>query len=232
MSSARHRRSTALACCALLLAPLTAACSSDSDADPERTTSTTEAPGGDGTTTTAGPDETTSTVPAVRTTTTVTEDPVPSGDEQAYVDALITSFVADGNRDLPLVRDEAECVAPRWVEAIGVDRFAAAGVEPGDITVGAEEVDSYFDVIDGLGDPETAEALVDSFADCDIDLTALVADLIADQGEATAAQRTCFIEAVPDGALEQSLARALDGDEATEAEFDAQVDAAAEKCFA
>lgn len=230
----RHRRLAALAGCAFLLVPLAAACSSDGD-DPTPATTTTAATDGETTTTTEDPEPTPDPDDDGTTTTSEVDQPdpapVPEGDEQAYVATLTDAFAAEGNTELPLDREQAECVAPRWVDAIGTERFAEAGVTPEDLTVGTDGDDGYFDLIDDLGDAETAEALVGAFAACDIDLTRLVGGLLVDQSGSDPAQVDCFVDAMPAGALEASLSSALDGDDATESSIDDEVEAAARECF-
>lgn len=234
-SRSRSRsRLAILVTCALALAPV-AACSDDGD-DPAPTT-TAEAPGGDTTTTATGdPEPTTTSDPddgASTTTTTTGDDPEPDGDddEGAYVDALAQAFVAEDNTDLPLDQAQADCIAPRWIDAIGTDRLAEAGIAPADLVGENEAGDGFFELVDEVGDAETGAALAAAFGECDIDLTELVAAFLAAEGTATEAQVDCFVAAVPDGLLEASLAASLDGDDETVSEGDDELDAAVTSCL-
>src|SRR5262245_45481837 len=108
---------------------LVSACGGDDDDDT-----------GAGTTAAGTTGETTGTAAG---TTGATTGGSPSGtagsaDAQAYVDAMIESFDNADPDELQIDRDQAQCLAPKWVETIGPDRLAAAGVEPRDF---AEEGD-------------------------------------------------------------------------------------------
>jgi hypothetical protein len=50
-----------------------------------------------------------------------------SAEEQPYVDAMVDSFRSGDDDELTPTADQADCVAPRWIDTIGVDRSEAAG---------------------------------------------------------------------------------------------------------
>ncbi len=221
---------------ALFLAPVLGACSSDSGgADRSTTTSSTDDPtttAADGTTTTGGADPTTTTAaPSSTTTTSPLDIPPVTAEEQPYVDALVAASTDEANTDLPLDPADAPCVATLWVQAIGVDRFTAADIAPDDLTAGAEEGGSYFDRIDGIGDAATAQELVTSLSNCQVDLVVLVAGLVGGPDGLDEDQTTCFVGKLDRLAVESSLASALDGDSSTEPALDDTIGDAVDACL-
>lgn len=113
-------------------------------------------------------EETTTTAEEATTTTrdesTTTSEP--DGDAAAYAEALATGLSSgdaeDG--DLILSSDEAECVAPDWIDIIGVETLTDADVTPGDL----EDPDYQFADL-GL-DTDTGGEMIDAFGTCDVDI--------------------------------------------------------------
>lgn len=216
---------------------------STSIVDDEPTSTTTTSTTGSTTTTTApstttAPVTTTTTVdgPGPSTTTTTgTRPPEPSrpaiAEEQPYVAVLIALSVDPDNNDFPLDQAQAECIIPRWVAAIGVDRFEAGGVAPTELVLGRDGADDYLDTIDKIGDADSAKGMVEALAPCGLDLVTYVAGVIAGDEGATAEQQACFTKNLPLEAVEASLMAAIDGDDSTSSELEEPIADAAEACI-
>ena len=63
--------------------------------------------------------------------------------------------------------EQAECIAGHWIDAVGVDVVAAAGVTPDAIAAGTSSVS------DVPVDRPTAEKIVDSYGTCEFDIVEL-----------------------------------------------------------
>ncbi len=156
---------------ALFLVVGVTSCSSSGsdDGDASKKTTTTAKPSGGKDTTTTAADE-----------TTTTEGSSGGGDD--YV-AGLAEGLAGGNEDdgdLVLAQDEADCVAERWIDVIGVKRLEAQDVTAKDL---ADPDFTYSDLDLSKSEGET---MIDAFGACDVDirtklLDSLGADLDADQ---------------------------------------------------
>lgn len=138
------------------------------------------------------------------------------GGEQAYVDAFVASY--QGSDDNPLFdEDQAKCLAPKWVSAIGVEAFAAAGVAPEDIAgfeVGLEAVDL---------DEATAEAMVAAIPSCEIDLREGVLQAFVPTDNLPEDVRACLETAITDEvAAEIFKSQLLGADSPPQGVMDAQ----------
>ena len=177
MSNPPHRRRSRAAAVVLvaLVAVALAACSSTTETDP---TTTIQAMTG-----TAAPDDDTdptddpdtggdpgTTAPSRTGTSLVEPTDVPTGDETEaeYADALVASF--EGDPDEIFTQADVECIAPKWVAAIGVEAFQDAGITPAALANG----DSGLDDVEI--DRSTAEVIVDAIPECDLDLMELFLD--------------------------------------------------------
>ncbi|MCU1358038.1 MAG: hypothetical protein JWM89_3456 [Acidimicrobiales bacterium] len=151
--------------CAVLVVLGVAACSSsDSGGAAKGTKSGTTTKGsGDTTTTSSGPiDATTTTAP---------------GGSKAYLDATAADYTsnlaagftngknADG--DLVLTKDEATCVAPKWIDAITVATLKAKKVDPQALK---DNSYSYADL--GLAEPQGTK-MITAFDTCGADIYSL-----------------------------------------------------------
>jgi hypothetical protein len=131
----RHARPllTAFGALALLL---TSACSGDDDSDEARSTTT---------------------APATATTTGAADD---TG-AQAYVDAAAASLTSDP--ELAMDQETATCIATAFVDVIGADDLAQAGVSPEEFAA-----DETFDVPPAATTQEAATRLSETLDDCDV----------------------------------------------------------------
>jgi len=128
-----------------------------------------------------------------------------SEEAQPYVDAMVEGMVsADEDEDLQLDQEQAECLAPRWVDTIGVDRLEEAGLEPEDFaTDGDPDLSSL-----GLSEDEGGE-LYDAFGACDIDLKAeFIRSLTADQ-DLSDEDADCLSDAFSDDFLRRIMVTSL-----------------------
>ena len=130
---------------------------------------------------------------------TVTQGSVPA-ESQPYVESLVAGFTSGDDEDLQLTQEQAECVAPRWVDTIGVDRITDAGIAPEDI--GADGNSELSEL--GLSEDEGNE-LYDAFGDCDVDLQQAFVDGIAASGELPDDVAACLEEHFDEDTLRQIM---------------------------
>lgn len=164
----------------------------------------------DGTTAPAS-DETTDDTTVTEDPTETTEDASPrgeGGDEQAYVDALAANL-SGGEDDGQLVVSEqdAPCVAQGWVDIVGVDTLAGAGVDPDELA----DPDSNFNTTDLELDVEQGRDMVEAAEDCGVDLLGQFRGFLT-QGLAPD-QVDCLNDELDDDFLGEVIAQALVNDE-------------------
>jgi hypothetical protein len=123
-----------------------------------------------------------------------------SEEAQPYVDAMIESFDNSDPEELQINREQAQCVAPRWVETIGPDRLAEAGIEPRDF---AEEGDVDLTTV-GLSDEDGGE-MYDAFGACDIDVKNLFVESMTTEQELSEEDAACLRDAFPDDLLRRIM---------------------------
>ena len=101
---------------------------------------------------------------------------------------------------------EIECVAPKWVAALGVDAFVAAGITPADIASGEA------DLADLIGDADTAGRIVDAVPECGLPLEDLVVQGLGTAIAGDPAKEACVrAELDDDGAIRGALAASIAG---------------------
>ena len=174
---------------------------------------TDDASDGGSTTTTAAADaggDTSTTRPAI--------DPDSiEGGEQAYVDAFVATYQGTGGSNPLFTETQAECLAPAWVSAIGIDRFAAAGVAPDDI----ENFEVGLDAVDIPA--EVADEMVADITDCGIDVRATVLSTFVATDDLPDELSTCLDEAITTEVAEEVFRQQiLGGDDVPEAFAQAQ----------
>jgi hypothetical protein len=131
-------------------------------------------------------------------------------DAQAYVDAMIQSFDNSDPDELQINREQAQCLAPLWVEAIGADRLAAAGIEPQDF---AEEGDVDLTTV-GLTE-DNGNAMYDAFGECDIDVKTLFVDSFSADRDVSEEDQVCLADAMSDDLLRRIMVTTfVEGEEA------------------
>lgn len=190
----------------LLIAGLGACSSGGSDDDADRTTTTAEAEGA-----TSDPVEETTTTEADEGTTTTSDDEA-EGSEADYVEAIATSLGTSDESGLVVTPEEADCVAPEWVDVIGVDTFVDAGVAPADVAEDTFTPDELgLDVDQGL-------ELIDAFEGCDVDVYAQYFDVLSEGLDDT--QKACL-----EGEFDQELSRQFLAEALTQPEPSAELEA-------
>jgi hypothetical protein len=129
---------------------------------------------------------------------------------QAYVDAMIDSFDNSDPDDLQINREQAQCLAPRWVETIGTDRLAAAGIEPQDF---AEEGNVDLTTV-GLTEDD-GNAMYDAFGECDIDVKTLFVESFSADRDVSEEDQVCLADAMSDDLLRRIMVTTfVEGEEA------------------
>ncbi len=123
--------------------------------------------------------------------------------EQPYVDALIASAAEDEGEDIQLDEAQAECLAPKWVSILDVDRLEEAGIEPDELA----EDDLEFSEL-GLSESD-GEAMFDALGECDVDLReSFIEGMLADS-DLSEEDRACLDEAFDDDLLRRILVAAF-----------------------
>ena len=132
----------------------------------------------DATTTTARAETTTSRSTGTSTADTATDATVSAADatEADYLAAIERSLSSgDGLSTTP---EQAECMAPKWLDTIGVDRLKDRGVAPSEIGDDVNDDGSALSDL-GLTDDE-GTALYDAFGECDVDIRAQFVEFATD----------------------------------------------------
>ena len=128
-----------------------------------------------------------------------------------YVKALADNLARAENDDLPMSREQADCLAPRWVDTIGVDRFEAAGVTPEDI----KNDDKTADFEEFTLSESEAEVMYDAFGQCDVNLREMMIESMAGDSETPEAVRKCMEGVLTEEAIKTLMIMGLtEGDDA------------------
>jgi hypothetical protein len=136
-----------------------------------------------------------------------------SAEEKPYVDALAKNLRAagEGSDDIPLSDAQSDCLAPRWVDTIGVERFEKAGVKPADIASDEKQMD--FEGIK-FTDAE-ATKMYDAFGSCDVNLRELLMKSMTEGEDVSPAARKCMEGVLTDDAIRKLMILGLtEGDKA------------------
>lgn len=115
-----------------------------------------------------------------------------------YVDGLAANFVEGVRLATRLDELDAACVAARWVAVFDAETLEQGGV-PADAMATAT-LDRLTEVVP-LDEPR-ANALIASFAACEVDYEMAFLDSLQIIGQIGPPQRVCLAEAIPDGLLE------------------------------
>lgn len=132
-----------------------------------------------------------------------------SAEARPYVDALVASMQSGGEGEWSLTDEQAKCVAPRWINTIGVDTLKDAGVEPEDI---GDDAGSDLDDLNLTEDQ--GNRLYDAFGECDVDIAAAFTASLGDDDSLSEEDRECVAEAFDDDVLRRIMVTAITkGDE-------------------
>lgn len=110
-------------------------------------------------------------------------------ENKPYVEAMATSMRSsnDDSEDVVFTDEEIDCIAPRFVNIIGVDRMKENNVEPADIAADDSIDFSNLDLSDDEGN-----TLYDTFGECDIDLREKMLTGMAADEDATPEMKACM----------------------------------------
>ncbi len=162
--------------------------------------------------TTAADDDTDDTTAATDTDDTGDDSGDASGDytEDDYVTAMIASFDSQDSAELAIDREQAECVAPKWIDILGVDRLQENGITPDDI-----DSENDMELTDlGLSQDE-GNAMYDTFGACDVDVAELFIKGLSTDTPLSNEQSECLSAAFDDDLLRTIMVTTLvEGDEA------------------
>jgi len=133
-----------------------------------------------------------------------------SAEAQPYVDAMVASSQQQEEGELSLSPEQAECVAPKWIDTIGVERLEEAGMTPEDLSEdGMDDLDTL-----ELSEDDGAE-LYDAFGTCDVDVKDLFLESLASDSDLTDEDRACLDENFGDDLLKRIMITSLtQGDDA------------------
>jgi hypothetical protein len=135
---------------------------------------------------------------------------VGDADEQDYIDAMIESFDSEDPSELAFDREQAECIAPKWLDVIGVDRLKEEGISPDDLNAENDMELSELNVSE-----DDANSMYDAFGDCDVDVRGLFLEQITADGDLTSEQKECLSDAFDDDLVRRIMVISLvEGDEA------------------
>src|SRR5262249_2836443 len=124
-------------------------------------------------------------------------------------DAMIESFDNSDPEQLQINREQAQCLAPKWVDTIGADRLNAAGIEPQDFS---EEGNVDLTKV-GLSEDD-GNAMYDAMGDCDIDIRNLFVQSLAAGRSLSDDTVQCIDDALDDNLLRRIMVTVLvEGDQ-------------------
>jgi hypothetical protein len=119
--------------------------------------------------------------------------------EADYLAAIESQFTATGDNSLVLTDEQAECVAPKWLDVITVDKLKEKGITPEQVQ---SDTDNEKLATLGLSDAD-AEKMYAAFGDCDVDVRAKVAESIVTSLEAPSDVEACVQDALSGDLVER-----------------------------
>src|SRR5664279_2196701 len=137
-----------------------------------------------------------------------------SDESRPYVDALKQSMKDSNGEDddIQFNDDQMDCIAPRFVNIIGVERLDENGVTPADLA--SDDSMDFSDLT--LGEKE-GNALYDTLGDCDVNLKEIMVASFAEDDEVTPAMAKCMEGVFTDDNLRLLMVSTLvQGDDALE----------------
>lgn len=157
-----------------------AACGDDDDKGGDAATTT----GGASATTTAGSGSTGGT----------SGGDASSATEDDYLAAIESQFTQSGADSLQMTDEQAGCVAPKWLDVLGLDRLKDKGITPDDIKSDTDnEKLATIGLTEGDGDK-----LYDAYGECDVDVREQFVKSVASSTEAA---EDCLDDALSDDLL-------------------------------
>lgn len=135
-------------------------------------------------------------------------------ENRPYVDAMKKSLAASNEEDGDIVLSDGQidCIAPRFINIIGVDRLEENGVTAADV-----EADEAMDFSDLGMDEKEGNELYDTFGNCDVNLGETMMASFAEDDEMTDAMKTCMEGVFTDDNLRKLMVSTMvNGDDAAE----------------
>ncbi len=114
--------------------------------------------------------------------------------EEEYLAAIEAQFTQGGSDSLQMTEEQAKCVAPKWLDVIGVDRLKEKGVTPDQV-----RADTDNEQLAALGLTESeGNKMYDAYGECDVDIRAEFARSIS---ASTEVDEDCISDAIDDDLL-------------------------------
>jgi hypothetical protein len=168
-------------------------------------------------------------------TTASSSDGTSTGSTLSAADATEDDYLAAIERSLArgaetgqlvISSEQAECVAPKWLDIIGFDRLTEQGITPAQI---GDDIDDDGSALSDLGLTEDeGNALYDAFGECSVDVEQQFLTAITDELNQEAA--ACVADAVSGDLLRRLLVAVLVQGDAAEDELQADIGAAVAPC--
>ncbi len=134
-----------------------------------------------------------------------------SAEAKPFVDALKRSMQESDDDTFELSDSQIDCLAPRMINAIGVDFLVDAGVDPADIG-GDDDMDfSDLNITKDQGG-----AMYDSFGACDVSVRDIMLESVAGEGLGDEAQKCVEDALTEDSVRDMMIATLVEGDEGME----------------
>lgn len=119
-----------------------------------------------------------------------------SAEAEPFVEAMKESMRGAEDDELQLSDEQVDCLAPRVINAIGMDRIEASGVTPEELGSDSDIDFSDMDITEDVGN-----AIYDSFGDCDVNLRDVMLESFAAGGEMPAEATACIEDVLTDDNL-------------------------------
>jgi hypothetical protein len=117
-----------------------------------------------------------------------------SATEADYLAAIESQFTQGGTDSLQMTDEQAGCVAPKWLDVIGVDKLKEKGITPEDVK---SDTDNEQLATVGLTEAE-GDKLYDAYGECDVDVREQFIKSIASSTEAS---EDCLADALSEDLL-------------------------------
>jgi hypothetical protein len=127
-----------------------------------------------------------------------------SAEAKPYVEALEKSMKEDDSGGMTLSDSQASCLAPKFVNTIGVDTLEAKGITPEDMGSDSDTDLSEMDLSEAQGGQ-----LYDAFGACKIDVKELFISGMGSDSEMSADDKKCLEDNFDDALLKQVMVASL-----------------------
>lgn len=135
-------------------------------------------------------------------------------ENRPYVEAMSTSMKdsREDEEDMQLTDAQIDCIAPRFVNIIGVDRMKENGVTPEDLAS-----DDPLDFSTLKMDEKEGNTLYDTFGQCDVNLREVMMTSFAQDDDMSPEMRKCMEDVFTDDNLRTLMVSSMvKGDDAME----------------